>query len=168
MAHPGGRPTKYLPEYCKRIIDFFNIKPVDITENIDDNGKLHIVCKPAEYPTFEKFAFDIGVTPAVMLDWCKVHQEFLEAYARAKALQKNILFQNALNGAYDSQFSKFVAVNCHGMKDRSEIVDVSKVKETVNKFVKAVLGLAVEYIPKGKQPEFVNKASSLLNELEES
>ena len=30
--HPGGRPSKYKPEYCQAILDYFNIPATYITK----------------------------------------------------------------------------------------------------------------------------------------
>jgi len=56
VTHPGGRPTKYKPEYCEKLIEHM-----------------------AEGLSFETFAATIGVSRAVLYNWCDAHSEFLDA-----------------------------------------------------------------------------------------
>jgi len=120
-----ARPTKYNPEYCKEIIDYFTnteyYREVEIPHY--KNGELSWTDKklfPNTFPTLVQFARKIGVCYATVYNWQdkdhkSYHPEFLEAYARAKDLQKDFLIQSALTGVYDSKFSQFVAINITDM-----------------------------------------------------
>lgn len=160
IGNNGGCPEKYSPEYCKKIVDFFNIPPCKVETHTDNNGKPHLIVEPANYPTFEKFAFDIGVCVDTLHEWKKVHKEFSESYSLALSLQKNILLTNGLNESYNSQFAKFVATNCHGMRDRTEVINVDEVVRTA----KDIIQTALSYIDKAKQKEFIENCEKVLSE----
>jgi hypothetical protein len=156
----SGGPDKYKPEYCKQIVEFFNIPPCKIEIYEDNNGKPHLIVEPANYPTFEKFAFDISVCVDTLHEWKKVHKEFSESYTLALNLQKNILMTNGLNESYNSNFAKFVATNCHGMRDRTEIINTDEVIRTA----KDIIQTALTYINKDKQKEFIDSCEKVLSE----
>lgn len=91
---------KYKEEYCQEMLNYFHTY--------------------AGYPTFELFADSIGVIDETLRNWCESYPNFATAYARCKNIQKGKLVDGALVEKYNSNFAKFVAVNCHGMKERSE------------------------------------------------
>ena len=53
---PGGRPTKYKPEYCEKVIEHMG-----------------------QGLSFESFAGTIGVNQDTLHEWCKRHEEFSES-----------------------------------------------------------------------------------------
>ena len=111
-----GRPTKYDEKYCEGIIEFFNQEPFKVSHG--ENGKIEMT--PCPLPTFERFAFSIGVHRDTLHEWLKKHEAFSDAYKKAKDLQKDILIQNGLIGAYDKTFAIFVAKNVTDMNDKQE------------------------------------------------
>jgi hypothetical protein len=121
--HPGGRPTDYRPEYCQMLVDFFTVEPFTETE-VHISGKnwekTETKLIPSKLPTFERFAHNIGVVVQTMLNWCGVYPEFLEAYTRAKQLQKDILVAGGLAGTYNSNFAIFVSQNFTDMRDKKQ------------------------------------------------
>lgn len=124
--HPGGRPTKYKPEFCDMIIKYFDKPPtreIYKTEyNKDGSIKSEIpIMVPAEFPTFQGFAHSINVNMDSLSEWIKVHPEFSVAYAHAKQIQESIWLQNGMSGLYNSQFAQFFGKNCLGYKDRAEV-----------------------------------------------
>jgi hypothetical protein len=118
-----GRPTKYKPEYCKSIIEYFDI-PATTTKEVTRITKSGIVKMEQEVPnylpTIEGFARKIGIAPKNMLAWVEGYPEFRKAYELAKCMQKDILNQNALMGRYSEGYAKFVAINCTDMVDKSQ------------------------------------------------
>ncbi len=112
-----GRPSKYKPEYCDEMINFFN-KPLFQQVN---GEKL-----PSFFPTFEKFAVQIKVARDTLSEWKVVHPEFSAAYATCKDLQKDHIQQFGLLGLYNPGFAKFVAINCTDMKDKIEQENTNK------------------------------------------
>lgn len=126
QKHPGGAPTKYKKEYCEEIINFFRIEPYEtkIQREFFSDGSLRsekVVIIPTKFPTFQDFSDSIGVHIDTLNEWCKVHEEFSEAYARAKQLQEKIWLINGMNGQYNSQFAIFFGKNCLGYKDKQEL-----------------------------------------------
>ena len=121
-----GRPTKYKPEYCKKIIEYFD-QPLYLTvevEKMSATGAIKTVKETVanDMPTFEGFAFDIcKVCHDTILEWCKVHDKFSEAYKIAKGLQKKFVINHGMNGRYNSGFAKFFAINNLDMADRTEV-----------------------------------------------
>ena len=129
QKHPGGAPTKYKKEYCDEIINFFRIEPYEtkLQQEFFSDGSLRsekVVIIPTKFPTFQDFADSIGVHIDTLNEWCKKHQEFSEAYARAKQLQEKIWLINGMNGQYNSQFAIFFGKNCLGYKDKQETINV--------------------------------------------
>jgi hypothetical protein len=146
-----GRPTKYKPQFCKEIIKFFNIPLYYETteQKMSASGVVMDVevMRPSHLPTFERFAFEIDVCMDTLQEWRATHPEFSVSYRRAKALQKNHLMAHGLSGGYNSNFAKFVAINCTDMMDTTHIKQESEV--TVKDY-----GLAFDL---SKKPEDVAK-----------
>lgn len=138
----AGAPTKYDLKYCEEILKYFDCKPT-----IEQICARKMAEGLIEFPTFEKFASIIGVHIDTMLEWCKVHEEFSEAYKVCKQMQKHFIIQMGLNGLYPAAAFCFVAKNCTDMRDKSEVEntiiapneirikstkDMAKEKEKVN------------------------------------
>jgi len=92
--------VKYDGKYCGEMLDFFRTS--------------------SKYPTFERFADNIGVTARTLENWRDKHKKFKHAYERAKNLQKARLIEGGLAGLYDSRVVKLVALNDHGYADKVE------------------------------------------------
>ena len=78
------------------------------TEKYDRNGNVTSVREertPCEFPTFARFAAEIGVSLAEVLAWRK-HADFDRAYLACEALQRSLVIENAMLGRYDSSFAK--------------------------------------------------------------
>lgn len=119
-----GRPTKYRPEYCQKIVEFFDRKPYE--PMLKDDGTPFLnkfgdpVMIPAVFPTFERFAFEIGVEVKTLHNWCNEHPDFLQAFTRAKHLQSDVLDVNGLAENYNAGYAKFIAINCTEKVDKVE------------------------------------------------
>ncbi len=129
-----GAPTKFLPEYCQAIVDYFTVDEV-FREHADKNGKIQLL--PIHFRMFEKFAASIHVSDDTVVEWTK-HPEYMgqvngeemsfsSAYTRAKQLQKAILAQGAMSGAFAPQFSIFLAKNITDWKDKQEVEGTLKI-----------------------------------------
>ena len=129
---PLGRPTDYKPEYCRMMLDYFDIevqKVVDI-EIPDGKGGMSKESKAVTntYPTLERFAFKIGVARQTLHNWANakkpdgtpVHPDFFDAYTRARDLQAALLIEGGMAGLYDSKFACLAAKNIAGWRDQVE------------------------------------------------
>jgi hypothetical protein len=114
-----GRPTKYKPEYCQAIIDYFSREHTRVVEVTHTNTKGDTWTSNDEkanpLPTIDGFCAKIGVSDEILVAWTKRWPAFLTAYTRAKQMQKDMLLSNALTKGYDSGFAQFVGINCCGM-----------------------------------------------------
>lgn len=127
-----GQPTKYKPEYCQQLIDYFSIEPLDIvqdTEINDPDGSKRISRRlPQRFPWFEGFARKIGIHRNTLKNWCAEHPEFAEAYETAKDLQREFLVDIGLSGATSSSFAIFTMKNVCGWRDERDL-KLKKAKE---------------------------------------
>ena len=109
-----GRPTKYKPEYCQQIIEFFDQPMIDAkTEEAHDPIYL------------SAFARNIGVVHDTLIEWTSRYPAFSEAYSEAKQLQKEMIITNAMQGRYNPSFAWRMMMNCHNWRDKQDhTVDV--------------------------------------------
>jgi len=122
--HPGGRPTKYLPEYCEQIIKFFNKKPYRKRAGKEE-------ANPP--PLFIRFAIKIGVSYETLQEWRRVHTEFSDAYKKAKKMQEAIMIEGAIAGHYVPVFTIFAMKNMHQWRDKKEhIIEADDLNLTIN------------------------------------
>ena len=126
----AGQPTKYKPGYCDEIVEFFNIEPYEDLEidHFDEDGNVKWTDKKrvaTKLPTLVGFSRKIGVCYSTIKNWMDVkhpsHQPiFLATVTRvAKDMQKDHLIQSGLQGLYNPQAFKFVAINITNMRDQS-------------------------------------------------
>jgi hypothetical protein len=124
-AKKNGRPTKYRKSFCKQIIKYFTVDPTRKIEVKYTNRKGEKWSKTEEVANplvfLSNFAAKIGVCHDTVLEWCKVHPEFSEAYARAKELQKQHLIECGLLGLFNSHFAIFTGKNIADMVDKREV-----------------------------------------------
>lgn len=110
----GGRPTKYKPEYCQDLIDFFNVEPY--RELSDQNGKEYLM--PGRFPTLAGWCGKKLISRQTLHEWVSVHPEFSDAYKVAKELQEDLLIRGGIAGAYATAFAVFTAKNAIGWRDK--------------------------------------------------
>lgn len=111
----GGRKTKYKSTYPNKMIKWFEMMSKEKGEMM---GKTYI---PPKLPTFERFAvFEVDVCVDTLLEWTLHYPLFSEAYVKCKNIQKEHLNQYALNGMYNGNYSKFVAMNITDMREKVE------------------------------------------------
>lgn len=126
-ANPVGRPTKYRPEYCQRIVEYFK-KPkyVSVVKEVASQGKQVCVVnnEAADMPLFEDFAvYELDVCTETLMDWCEKYPEFLRAYTKCKSIQKSFITTHGVGGKYNASFTKFFAINNLGMKSETHVVN---------------------------------------------
>jgi len=106
---PVGRPTKYKPEYCKAIIDYFDIPA------IDSDGK-------ANDPLFIiNFCLSIGISKDCLHKWVAKYPEFNDAYSVAKEKQKQLIIINAAQDRYNASFTWKMMMNMFGWRDKQDV-----------------------------------------------
>lgn len=131
----AGRPTKYKPEYCQELIDFFSIprtREIEVThKNTKGESWTKTEEKPNPLPQFIDFSMKIGVCDDTLTEWKKTHEEFSAAYNKAKALQKSFLIENGLAGHYNAPFAIFTAKNITDMRDKQEMEHSGEIKGVV-------------------------------------
>jgi len=110
-------PLRYRPEFCARLLAFFDVPAFHVTEVTKRDGSVSLVETAAELPTFAAFAKQLGTTCEVLKSWESTHPAFREAAQKARDLQGNILIQNSLRGNYSASFAVFTAKNLLGWKD---------------------------------------------------
>jgi len=123
---PIGRPTKYRPEYCQEIINYFSIPYVD------DQG--HAV--PPPY--FMNYALSIGINMDTLTEWRNKYEDFSVAYRIAKEKQLQFIINNALLGGYNASFAWRAVMNMHEWRDKADVDSTLKVDESVMQLAMAV------------------------------
>ena len=108
---------RYHPEFCEKLLAFFDIPAFHVTEVTKRDGSVSLVETAAELPTFAAFAKQLGTTCEVLKSWETKHPAFREAAQKARDLQSNILIQNSLRGNYSASFAVFTAKNLLGWRD---------------------------------------------------
>ena len=125
MAHPIGRPSKYKPEYCQQLVEFMSREPYREVQDVftDKNGNERISSRLVanDPPFITAFARKIDVETSTMYDWGKEHADFHSALICARELQTEFIATNGMNGLFNSQFTKFAAVNMTDWRDKQEI-----------------------------------------------
>ena len=129
-----GRPSKYKPEFCEMMIDYFNREDYIVREKQVATASGRKVTmdsvEASDYPSFYGFAAFIRVNIDTLHEWKKVHPDFSDAYAECKAIQARLILTHAMNGNYNASFAKFMLINNFGMKDKieSDINQTSEIK----------------------------------------
>ena len=100
---------KYKPEYGERMLAWFR-------------------SEEHPFPQFVFFAQEIGVSMRTLDNWKRDCPHFSTCYEECRQIQLGKLMEGAIFKQLDPSFSKFVAINCHGMKEKVEQDTVVKVK----------------------------------------
>ncbi len=102
--HPGGRPTKYNPQF------------------IDEVDKYLHNLNSTEVPLKEDFAYKIGVDDDTLDNWAKNNKEFFGALKRIMQKQKIQLINDGIYGGKEVNptITKLLLQNNHGMKERTD------------------------------------------------
>jgi hypothetical protein len=105
--------SKYREEYGEQMLEWF----------LDET-------RP--YPQFVFFAQEIGVDSDTLENWCKEYPHFRCCYNECKKIQLGKLVEGTMFRQFDSSFAKFIAINCHGMKEKTETDVKADATITVN------------------------------------
>lgn len=133
----GGRPTKYKPIYCKKIIEYFDIKPTrkEKVVKIIKGFPVEIEVEKANpIPLFDMFAIEVcNVDRTTLHNWCDEHPEFFLAYRKAKAMQKKLLMYQCSYGFITPSYAVFLTKALTDLNDVSS-VDITSGGEKVESF----------------------------------
>jgi hypothetical protein len=119
-----GRPSRYRPEYCEAILAHFHVeleRSVEVTRLGDDGTPVTVTETVANpFPTFARFASEVGVTRETLRNWCAAHDDFAFAHERARDLQTDLLIKGGLHRVYPANFAILALKNLAGWRDRPE------------------------------------------------
>lgn len=154
------RPTKYDPKYCDDIVAYFercqaeiliDIKFFQPNKNVSVETILNPLAKENDvdntlqawavkaidqklvmqrFPTYVRYARNIGVSKSTLFEWAEHHKEFSDAIGICKDIWEAILLENWLQGTYNSPFVQFLLKNNYGYKDKIETEHSGEVKQT--------------------------------------
>lgn len=129
-----GRPTNYKPEFCDKLIEFFDIEPWEEREiphykTVKGEQQLvwtDIKILPVRMPTLRGFAKSIEVGIRTVYEWIdeksgSYQEEFSHAFTQAKEIRTDWLTDVGLSGSAPPASFKFVAVNVTDMRDKQEV-----------------------------------------------
>lgn len=124
--NPGGRPTKYRPEFCDEV-------DVYLKKNKDKYRKV-VVMKSNEkgyekmeerldvkLPTLDDFSTHLNVTRSSLFEWRDKYPKFSDSLEKILKEQKKRLLNKGISGEYNSTIAKLVLSSNHGMKERADI-----------------------------------------------
>jgi len=112
MAHPGGRPTKYLPKFVEMADEY-----------LATTGK-----EQNELPMVEGFAVYLEVDKTTLYEWAKIYPEFSHALTKIKIAQLLQLVNDGIYGGKEvnATIVKLMLQNNHGMKERKDVTTDGK------------------------------------------
>ena len=99
----GGRPLLYTDEIIEKYADEM-IEYMKIPNNIFIN----------------KFLLERGITRHRYNEWKERNTKFRHAYQQCHELQEERIKEGSLFKEFDSNMSKFLLINNHGYKDKTE------------------------------------------------
>jgi hypothetical protein len=146
-----GRPTKYKPEYCQQIIDYFsNNDAYEILEHeSDETRRKAFLNRPI---VMSGFAQKIGVDRGTIEDWAKardengalVNPDFYHSYRTALTMQEKMIAEGGLAGVYNSNIAQLMLKNHHGYRDvqvnETEVYISKDTEENLNKLYELRMG----------------------------
>jgi hypothetical protein len=112
--------SKYKPEYCEQMVEFFSIEPLKAEARtvLDKRGvpKEVSISIANKLPTFERFAESIGIKnhETVTLHWPKKYPDFETAKKRCKFLQRDFIDYLTLNGFWESRYAMYISTHLTG------------------------------------------------------
>lgn len=104
VKHPGGRPTKYIPEI---------IYP-KIEEYLSSCGR-----EQTQLPTVEGLALHLGINRDTVFAWAKEHPEISDYLKQLADTQKNQLMNDGMYGGKEvnAAMAIFLLKAIHGLKE---------------------------------------------------
>lgn len=132
----GGRPTKYTEDMPKIMLEWFD-RPLDQIKKVEVATPKGIQVlneeRPNRLPTVEGFCRFLGIHKDTLHEWRKKHKLFADALRKCKAIQMEHLIQHTLEGSYNANFAKFLAVNISDYTDKKEVKNEGKIEINIDK-----------------------------------
>lgn len=97
---PVGRPSKYKPEYCERVLEM-----------------------AAEGMSMAEYAAEFGIDRATLYHWGEEHPEFLTALTRAKSLEQAWWEREARLGVRSKDFNANLWYRCAASRFRDDYTE---------------------------------------------
>jgi hypothetical protein len=120
-----GPRSKYRPEYCQKLLDYFNqpnTREVEVVIQTRGGGTLTKTETQALPPRhLSAFARGVGVSEKTLRDWAAKYPEFGQAYEWAKDMIKEQIIDCGVLGVWNAQFAKLYAVNATDMRDKTAV-----------------------------------------------
>ena len=107
-----GRPSKYKPEYCTDILEYFNVAPYRMVKGVKVANDMRFI---------SAYARHIKVCEDTIYEWAKVHPKFSESLKKVKKMQLEHLVTNGLLNLFAQPFAIFTMKNICGWRDKKEI-----------------------------------------------
>lgn len=135
------------PIYNERVVPAL-IKYIDVpitTTKVElkyaKNGEIHEneTEVPALMPTMEGFCLKLGISPGTYMKWRELYPALGEADRLLKAKQSEYLVHNGLRKMTDSNFTKFIATNLTGYRDKQDI-DITSGGNPINSIFPMIMG----------------------------
>ena len=119
-----GRPTKYKPEFCKMMVNWFD-RELTQFKNAEKISMGEVITVKEEVantpPMFGQFARKVAkVRHETMIKWCEQYPEFHKAYKECKNIQKEWIIMGCLTGYLNSSFGRFTLKNISDWRDNVE------------------------------------------------
>jgi hypothetical protein len=148
--HPGGRPTKYKPEYIDKVDEYLAMcedQYYDYVKGDGPKGNTYERRVSVKLPTREGFSQFIDVSLSTVKEWYDI-PEFSSALRKIDVEQHKRLIDGALSSDYNSTIAKLILSSNHGYKERvdgtsgdkpvQQDVDLSQLDtDTLEKLLKA-------------------------------
>jgi hypothetical protein len=121
-----GKNSKWKLEYNEKIVKFFDRPFTKLVNKMNKNGEVVEVEVANDFPTFQRFAHEIGVDVDTLHEWKKdenreKYPNFSESYKKAKEIQEDFWVANGMNNNHSTAFAIFWAKNNLGYKDKTEV-----------------------------------------------
>lgn len=146
-----GRPSKYDPTYCDKIIEYFEQCKAEVLVDIsfyntNKDWAIAQIINPLydnpeewdllntwsvkrieqkivmnKFPSYVRFARMIGVAKSTLFEWALEHKEFSDSMKVCNDIAETILLENWLQNIYNPWFVQFLLKNNYGYKDKSEV-----------------------------------------------
>jgi len=87
------------------------MQPQTAITNGNGSQRLEVRAVTAAIPQISQWCYEIGIGIRTAQNWCKVHPEFGEAYARARQLQESFVLAGLADGTINSNAGIFIMKN---------------------------------------------------------